>query len=92
MNLTALEAGTPIGAGASAFCAAIPRSTNVSKQKLSVFLEQERHSFGVGYVANFAHMTTLSQRDNLLILDFLVHANLHLGTRAGSGPSFNKPP
>lgn len=37
MNLTALEAGTPIGAGASAFCAAIPRSTNVSKQKLSVF-------------------------------------------------------
>ncbi|MGY4498139.1 7-keto-8-aminopelargonate synthetase-like enzyme [Bradyrhizobium sp. GM24.11] len=38
---------------------------------------------GVGYVANFAHLTTLPQRGDLLVLDSLVHASVHEGARAG---------
>lgn len=39
--------------------------------------------FGGGYVANFAVLTTLPQRDDLLVLDSLVHASVHEGARAG---------
>lgn len=39
--------------------------------------------FGGGYVANFAVLTTLPRRDDLLVLDFLVHASIHEDARAG---------
>ena len=39
--------------------------------------------FGGGYVANFAVLTTLPQRGDLLVLDALVHASIHEGARAG---------
>jgi 8-amino-7-oxononanoate synthase len=39
--------------------------------------------FGGGYVANFAILTTIPQRGDLLVLDSLVHASIHEGARAG---------
>lgn len=39
--------------------------------------------FAGGYVANFAVLTTLPQRGDLLVLDALVHASIHEGARAG---------
>jgi 8-amino-7-oxononanoate synthase len=39
--------------------------------------------FASGYIANFAILTTLPQRGDLLVLDQLVHASIHEGARAG---------
>jgi 8-amino-7-oxononanoate synthase len=39
--------------------------------------------FASGYTANFAVLTTLPQRGDLLVLDALVHASIHEGARAG---------
>ena len=39
--------------------------------------------FASGYTANFAVLTTLPQRGDLLVLDQLVHASIHEGARAG---------
>ncbi|WP_411837850.1 8-amino-7-oxononanoate synthase [Paracoccus sp. ME4] len=39
--------------------------------------------FGGGYVANFAVITTLPQRGDLLLMDALSHASTHEGARAG---------
>lgn len=39
--------------------------------------------FGGGYVANFAVITTLPQRGDLLLMDELSHASTHEGARAG---------
>ena len=39
--------------------------------------------FGGGYVANFAVLTTLPQRGDLLLMDALSHASTHEGARAG---------
>lgn len=39
--------------------------------------------FGGGYVANFAVITTLPQRGDLLLMDALAHASTHEGARAG---------
>ncbi|TIR65334.1 MAG: 8-amino-7-oxononanoate synthase, partial [Mesorhizobium sp.] len=39
--------------------------------------------FGSGYIANFALLTALPQKGDLLVLDELAHASMHEGAQAG---------
>jgi 8-amino-7-oxononanoate synthase len=80
----ALEAGTPIGAGGSRLlrgnCA---EHESLEAEAARFFGAEASIYFASGYVANFAVLTTLPQRGDLLVLDQLVHASLHEGARAG---------
>jgi 8-amino-7-oxononanoate synthase len=82
----AIEAGTPIGAGGSRLL----RGNCVEHESLEAeatrfFGAEAAVFFASGYIANFAVLTTLPQRGDLLVLDQLVHASLHEGARAGRG-------
>lgn len=82
--VTALEAGTPIGAGGSRLLRGNCEEHECLEAAAARFFgAQTALFFGGGYVANFAVLTTLPQRDDLLVLDSLVHASIHEGARAG---------
>jgi hypothetical protein len=80
----ALEAGTPIFSGGSrrlrGNCA---EHESLEAEAARFFGAETTVFFGGGYVANFAVLTTLPQRGDLLVLDSLVHASIHEGARAG---------
>ena len=80
----AVDAGTPIGAGGSRLlrgnCA---EHESLEAAAARFFGAETAIFFGSGYVANFAVLTTLPQRGDLLVLDQLVHASIHEGARAG---------
>jgi 8-amino-7-oxononanoate synthase len=80
----AVEAGTPIGAGGSRLlrgnCA---EHESVEAEAARFFGAEAAVFFASGYIANFAVLTTLPQRGDLLVLDTLVHASIHEGARAG---------
>ena len=80
----AVEAGTPIGAGGSRLlrgnCA---EHESLEAEAARFFGAEAAVFFASGYTANFAVLTTLPQRDDLLVLDALVHASIHEGARAG---------
>jgi 8-amino-7-oxononanoate synthase len=80
----AVEAGTPIGAGGSRLlrgnCA---EHESLETEAARFFGAEAAIFFGSGYIANFAVLTTLPQRGDLLVLDQLVHASIHEGARAG---------
>jgi 8-amino-7-oxononanoate synthase len=80
----AVEAGTPIGAGGSRLlrgnCAEHESLETVAAR---FFGAKSAIYFASGYTANFAVLTTLPQRGDLLVLDQLVHASIHEGARAG---------
>jgi 8-amino-7-oxononanoate synthase len=80
----ALEAGTPIGAGGSRLLRGNCEEHEYLEADAARFFGAETALFfGSGYVANFAILTTLPQRGDLLVLDSLVHASIHEGARAG---------
>jgi len=81
---SALAAGTPIGSGGSRLL----RGNCEEHEKLEAeaarfFGAETALFFGGGYVANFALLTTLPQRGDLIVVDSLVHASIHEGVRAG---------
>jgi 8-amino-7-oxononanoate synthase len=80
----AVEAGTPIGAGGSRLlrgnCA---EHESLEAEAARFFGAEAAVFFASGYTANFAVLTTLPQRGDLLVLDALVHASIHEGARAG---------
>ncbi|MDA9504836.1 8-amino-7-oxononanoate synthase [Bradyrhizobium sp. CCBAU 11386] len=81
---TALEAGTPIGAGGSRLLRGnCEEHEGLEAEAAKFFGAETALFFGGGYVANFAVLTTLPQRGDLLVLDSLVHASIHEGARAG---------
>ncbi|MGY4363092.1 8-amino-7-oxononanoate synthase [Bradyrhizobium sp. i1.3.1] len=80
----ALEVGTPIGAGGSRLLRGnCEEHETLEKEAAQFFGAETALFFGGGYVANFAVLTTLPQRGDLLVLDSLVHASIHEGARAG---------
>lgn len=80
----AIEAGTPIGAGGSRLLRGnCEEHERLEAEAARFFGAETALFFGGGYVANFAVLTTLPQRGDLLILDSLVHASVHEGARAG---------
>jgi 8-amino-7-oxononanoate synthase len=80
----AVESGTPIGAGGSRLlrgnCA---EHESLEAEAAGFFGAEAAIFFASGYTANFAVLTTLPQRGDLLVLDQLVHASIHEGARAG---------
>lgn len=82
--LAGLEAGTPIGAGGSRLLRGnCEEHEHLEAEAARFFKAETALFFGGGYVANFAVLTTLPQRGDLLVLDHLVHASIHEGARAG---------
>jgi 8-amino-7-oxononanoate synthase len=80
----AVEAGTPIGAGGSRLLRGnCEEHESLEAAAARFFGAETAIFFGSGYVANFAVLTTLPQRGDLLVLDSLVHASIHEGARAG---------
>lgn len=80
----ALEAGTPIGAGGSRLLRGnCDEHERLEAEAARFFGAETALFFSGGYLANFALLTTLPQRGDLLVLDSLVHASIHEGARAG---------
>ncbi|RWD42132.1 8-amino-7-oxononanoate synthase [Mesorhizobium sp.] len=80
----ALAAGTPVGAAGSRLLRGNDPEHEALEAKAARFFGAERALyFGSGYVANFAVLTTLPQKGDLIVLDQLVHASAHEGARAG---------
>ena len=80
----ALAEGTPIGAGGSRLLRGNSPEHEVLEATAAAFFRAERALFfGGGYIANFAVLTTLPQKGDLVVLDALVHASAHEGARAG---------
>jgi 8-amino-7-oxononanoate synthase len=80
----AVEAGTPIGAGGSRLLRGnCEEHESLEAAAARFFGAETAIFFGSGYVANFAVLTTLPRRGDLLVLDQLVHASIHEGARAG---------
>ncbi|MCP3396943.1 MULTISPECIES: 8-amino-7-oxononanoate synthase [unclassified Bradyrhizobium] len=82
--LAAIEAGTPIGAGGSRLLRGnCEEHESLEAEAARFFGAETALFFGGGYVANFAILTTVPQKGDLLVLDDLVHASIHEGARAG---------
>ncbi len=80
----ALANGTPVGATGSRLLRGNAPEHETLEEKAAKFFGAERAVFfGGGYVANFAVLTTLPQKGDLIVLDELIHASAHEGARAG---------
>jgi 8-amino-7-oxononanoate synthase len=80
----AVESGTPIGAGGSRLLRGNCAEHESLEAEAALFFGTEASIFfASGYIANFAVLTTLPQKGDLLVLDQLVHASIHEGARAG---------
>jgi 8-amino-7-oxononanoate synthase len=80
----AIARGTPVGAGGSRLLRGNAPEHEALEARAAAFFGAERALFfGSGYSANYALLSTLPQRGDLLILDALVHASAHEGARAG---------
>jgi 8-amino-7-oxononanoate synthase len=80
----AIARGTPVGAGGSRLLRGNAPEHETLEARAAAFFGAERALFfGSGYAANYALLSTLPQRGDLLILDALVHASAHEGARAG---------
>jgi 8-amino-7-oxononanoate synthase len=84
---TAIARGTPIGAGGSRLLRGNGAEHEALEAAASRFFRAERTLFfGSGYLANFAVLSTLPQRDDLVVIDELVHASMRDGLRACRAP------
>ena len=80
----ALARGTPVGAGGSRLLRGNAPEHEALEARAAGFFGAERVLFfGSGYFANYAMLSTLPQRGDLLLLDGLAHASAHEGARAG---------
>jgi len=81
---SAIERGVAVGAGGSRLLRGNSPEHEALESDAAKFFRAERSLFfGSGYVANFAVLSTLPQREDLIVLDALAHASAHEGTRAG---------
>ncbi|UWU83032.1 8-amino-7-oxononanoate synthase [Bradyrhizobium yuanmingense] len=80
----AIERGTPLGSGGSRLLRGNCEEHECLEAEAARFFGTETALFfASGYGANFAVLTTLPQRGDLLVVDSLVHASIHEGARAG---------
>jgi 8-amino-7-oxononanoate synthase len=80
----ALARGTPVGAGGSRLLRGnAPEHEELEAHAAAFFHSERAIYFGSGYVANYALLSTLPQRGDLLVMDSLIHASAHEGARAG---------
>lgn len=80
---TALANGTPVGATGSRLLRGNDPEHEALEAEAARFFGAERALFfGGGYIANFALLSTLPQKGDLLLLDDLIHASAHEGARS----------
>lgn len=80
----AIAQGTPVGATGSRLLRGNAPEHEVLEADAAAFFGADRALFfGSGYIANFALLTALPQKGDLLVLDELAHASMHEGARAG---------
>ncbi|MFC3320473.1 8-amino-7-oxononanoate synthase [Mesorhizobium cantuariense] len=80
----AIAQGTPVGATGSRLLRGNAPEHEALEADAAAFFGAERALFfGSGYIANFALLTALPQKGDLLVLDELAHASMHEGARAG---------
>ncbi|ESZ15260.1 8-amino-7-oxononanoate synthase [Mesorhizobium sp. L48C026A00] len=80
----AIARGTPVGATGSRLLRGNAPEHEALEADAAAFFGAERALFfGSGYIANFALLTALPQKGDLLVLDELAHASMHEGARAG---------
>ncbi|WP_095090072.1 8-amino-7-oxononanoate synthase [Mesorhizobium sophorae] len=80
----AIAQGTPVGATGSRLLRGNAPEHEALEADAAAFFGAERALFfGSGYIANFALLTALPQKGDLLVLDGLAHASMHEGARAG---------
>jgi 8-amino-7-oxononanoate synthase len=86
--VTAMSRGTAIGAGGSRLLRGNHPEHEELETKAATFFHAERTLFfSSGYAANCALFATLPQREDLVILDELIHASARDGIRAGRAAS-----
>ena len=80
----ALARGTPVGAGGSRLLRGnAPEHEELEAVAATFFGSERSLYFGGGYVANYAVLSTLPQKGDLVILDDLAHASANEGVRSG---------
>ncbi|MDX8515472.1 8-amino-7-oxononanoate synthase [Mesorhizobium captivum] len=80
----AIARGTPVGAtGSRLLRGNAPEHEELEAHAAAFFGAERALFFGGGYIANFAILTALPQKGDLLVLDELAHASMHEGARAG---------
>ncbi|RWB28242.1 MAG: 8-amino-7-oxononanoate synthase [Mesorhizobium sp.] len=80
----AIARGTPVGAtGSRLLRGNAPEHEELEADAATFFGAERALFFGGGYIANFALLTALPQKGDLLVLDELAHASMHEGARAG---------
>lgn len=79
----AIDSGTPVGSGGSRLLRGNCREHEALEEAAARFFGAEAALyFSGGFVANYALVTTLPQRGDLLLMDALIHASVHEGARA----------
>ncbi|WP_192180350.1 8-amino-7-oxononanoate synthase [Mesorhizobium amorphae] len=80
----AIARGTPVGAtGSRLLRGNTPEHEALEADAATFFGADRALFFGSGYIANFALLTALPQKGDLLVLDELAHASMHEGAQAG---------
>jgi len=80
----AIARGTPVGAtGSRLLRGNAPEHEELETGAAAFFGADRALFFGSGYIANFALLTALPQKGDLLVLDELTHASMHEGAHAG---------
>jgi 8-amino-7-oxononanoate synthase len=80
----ALHRGVPLGAGGSRLLRGNhPEHEALEAEAAQFFRAETALFFGGGFVANSAVISTLPQREDLVVHDELIHASVHDGMRAG---------
>ena len=80
----AIAQGTPVGAtGSRLLRGNAPEHEQLEADAAAFFGAERALFFGSGYIANFALLTALPQKGDLLVLDELAHASMHEGAHAG---------
>jgi 8-amino-7-oxononanoate synthase len=80
----AITQGTPVGAtGSRLLRGNAPEHEQLEADAATFFGAERALFFGSGYIANFALLTALPHKGDLLVLDELAHASMHEGARAG---------
>eukprot|EP01037_Dinobryon_pediforme_P017790 gene17790-18010_t len=82
--ISALEAGCGAGAtGSRLLRGNAPEHERLERDAAAFFRTERALFFGNGYMANFAVLTTLPQKGDLILLDELIHASAREGAAAG---------
>lgn len=80
----AITRGTPVGAtGSRLLRGNAPEHEQLEADAAAFFGADRALFFGSGYIANFALLTALPKKADLLVLDELAHSSMHEGAQAG---------